>query len=618
MGTHHHFARAPSSGRGTSQEPWYRATAQRVGGRSADLHEQRAARAAAQGPALPLGHALDRISIDPEKPARGAAGSPAEKALAGGEEANRSRPGAVDVPRLVSELPREALPHRDDMERSFGRSFAEVEAHTGPRATAACDRLGAAAFTHGGHVVFGGSPPSRSLVAHELTHVVQQEGGSTGGVSAAGDRFESQAERVGAAASRGERVSVGRDRGAPALQLFPEFEGASTRRVITDATQRVRDAPSSTATQIDTLHRGNIVETAPSAPGFVRITSATFNNAAGTPVTGYIGIPGTQPIGAQRQDYGAVVVNLVQSYTNVSVWSPDCEREGHFVTPYVLYVGDDAIAGLDAEWQAHRNLNTRTPGQQVEDVDNTHNAFFGKGTPNAVQVIAQAAIDAGLCTVDNVQAYVNDGPMNEGATRQNGRFGVDCSGFTAVAVALMGGLSAEDGPGLNLAATAYRPEGNAITQQGYTQVTVGQSVQHGDIASFMNSNHVVVLRTFVNNVQVPAAQAGGGSLAAARITLISESVGEATDATTAGVGRVTEQRNWMHVHTASATPGSRYSTTNVHQNGAATWTLFEPTGNETWQQLQNGGIQVNTTGTVRHLSIVRPPSHRPTTPQSEL
>ncbi len=73
---------------------------------------------------------------------------------------------------------------RIDMERKLGASFGGVRVHTGPEASALNDRLSARAFTTGKDIFLrdGGpaaaSAPERRLLAHELTHVVQQDGGS--------------------------------------------------------------------------------------------------------------------------------------------------------------------------------------------------------------------------------------------------------------------------------------------------------------------------------------------------------------------------------------------------------------------------------------------------------
>lgn len=69
---------------------------------------------------------------------------------------------------------------RGFMESRFGRGFGGVRVHTGPEAASAADSVSALAFTLGHNVVFAGGQYSphttagRHLLAHELTHVVQQ------------------------------------------------------------------------------------------------------------------------------------------------------------------------------------------------------------------------------------------------------------------------------------------------------------------------------------------------------------------------------------------------------------------------------------------------------------
>jgi hypothetical protein len=66
----------------------------------------------------------------------------------------------------------------------MGAEFRDVRVHTGPRAEALASGVQARAFTHGRDVVFGrgeyapGSSSGRRLMAHELTHVLQQSGRS--------------------------------------------------------------------------------------------------------------------------------------------------------------------------------------------------------------------------------------------------------------------------------------------------------------------------------------------------------------------------------------------------------------------------------------------------------
>lgn len=71
-------------------------------------------------------------------------------------------------------------PTRELMESRFGHQFADVRIHTGEHAAAAATAINAHAYTVGRDIVFGANrfdPVSRDgqrLLAHELTHVVQQ------------------------------------------------------------------------------------------------------------------------------------------------------------------------------------------------------------------------------------------------------------------------------------------------------------------------------------------------------------------------------------------------------------------------------------------------------------
>ena len=69
------------------------------------------------------------------------------------------------------------------MESRFGHDFSQVRVHADDQAALAARAIGAKAYTVGPDVVFGAGqyqPASRSglqLIAHELTHVLQQRGG---------------------------------------------------------------------------------------------------------------------------------------------------------------------------------------------------------------------------------------------------------------------------------------------------------------------------------------------------------------------------------------------------------------------------------------------------------
>jgi len=74
-------------------------------------------------------------------------------------------------------------PTRTFMESRFGHDFSRVRVHADDRAAESAGAIGARAYTLGSHIVFGtgryasGSSDGRRLLAHELTHVMQQSAG---------------------------------------------------------------------------------------------------------------------------------------------------------------------------------------------------------------------------------------------------------------------------------------------------------------------------------------------------------------------------------------------------------------------------------------------------------
>lgn len=91
------------------------------------------------------------------------------------------------------------------MEPRFRQDFSQVRVHTDARAAESARAVNALAYTVGRDVVFGtgqyapGTSEGRRLMAHELTHVVQQEGHSrlsaaSLAIGAQGDAFELEAQ----------------------------------------------------------------------------------------------------------------------------------------------------------------------------------------------------------------------------------------------------------------------------------------------------------------------------------------------------------------------------------------------------------------------------------------
>ncbi len=88
---------------------------------------------------------------------------------------------------------------------TLGDSFGDVRVHTDALASALARSVEARAFTTGSDIFFASgefrpqTASGRELIAHELTHVVQQRGAPTAGemvVSQPGDALEQEAERA--------------------------------------------------------------------------------------------------------------------------------------------------------------------------------------------------------------------------------------------------------------------------------------------------------------------------------------------------------------------------------------------------------------------------------------
>jgi hypothetical protein len=79
---------------------------------------------------------------------------------------------------------------RAPLESAFRADFGQVAIHTDGNAAQLTRQVQATAFTHGNNIYFSpgtydtGSAQGQHLLAHELTHVVQQQQGRAGGGSA--------------------------------------------------------------------------------------------------------------------------------------------------------------------------------------------------------------------------------------------------------------------------------------------------------------------------------------------------------------------------------------------------------------------------------------------------
>jgi hypothetical protein len=90
-----------------------------------------------------------------------------------GQAVNASLDGRIRAPNGGRPLPE---PVRNDMETMFNADFSAVRVHDGEQDRADAESFGARAFTHKHDIWLGrnGSVQDRGLLAHELTHVIQQ------------------------------------------------------------------------------------------------------------------------------------------------------------------------------------------------------------------------------------------------------------------------------------------------------------------------------------------------------------------------------------------------------------------------------------------------------------
>ncbi|MET0964982.1 MAG: DUF4157 domain-containing protein [Nakamurella sp.] len=129
---------------------------------------------------------------------------------------------------------------RDEMQGRLGHDFSDVRVHNDSRAHESAQSVNAHAYTVGSNVVFQrdkydpSSAEGKTMLAHELTHVVQQRSGPVDGSAAGGgikvsdpsDRFEREAsanaERVMSAPAPATAVAASPS--ATAIQRDEESE----------------------------------------------------------------------------------------------------------------------------------------------------------------------------------------------------------------------------------------------------------------------------------------------------------------------------------------------------------------------------------------------------------
>ena len=152
------------------------------------------------------------------------------------EPGETNRKAHTPVPSIVGEVLRSAVQPltpevRGFMEPRFGHDFGHVRVHADDKAAESARAVGARAFTVGHDVVFGAgqyaprTSAGRRLLAHELTHAVQQHNSRglpqrlpSQGHTGSDDPFEREAQQVTEELARGNSVRVRLRPSTPVIQ----------------------------------------------------------------------------------------------------------------------------------------------------------------------------------------------------------------------------------------------------------------------------------------------------------------------------------------------------------------------------------------------------------------
>ena len=120
------------------------------------------------------------------------------------------------------------------MEQSFGHDFSGVRVHADGKAAASADAVDALAYTVGQNVVFSAghyspqSPAGRALLAHELTHTIQQETASVG-TETESPALEQEASRTALDVLSERQPRVAHAAAAPGVQFLKVTPGGFGR-----------------------------------------------------------------------------------------------------------------------------------------------------------------------------------------------------------------------------------------------------------------------------------------------------------------------------------------------------------------------------------------------------
>ena len=144
---------------------------------------------------------------------------------------------------------------RSKMEAAFNQDLRDVRIHSDAAANEITRNLNATATTSGTDIFFGegryqpGSESGRTLLSHELTHVLQQKNSrltESESIGQEGDAFEQEADQISNAVNEGNNFSIETASAVPALQrqVAEAVSGA-----VSGATEALPEAAEAARTQ---------------------------------------------------------------------------------------------------------------------------------------------------------------------------------------------------------------------------------------------------------------------------------------------------------------------------------------------------------------------------------
>ncbi len=253
------------------------------------------------------------------------------------------------------------------MEPRFGQDFSRVRVHTDSKAAESARAVNALAYTIGQEIVFGGgqyfprSFAGRRLLAHELTHVVQQAHGG------AGSQPEQGADAAAAVVMRGEAVSPALLGGAlRSVQMKPDDPAGKPAEDMPTA------ASGSLLQALDKFGHNSTVLTGRHRE---RIDALAAEIAAGV---GPVGARATITISGHTDTSGDEKYNL-----SLGLKRANAAKAALEAALRAKKVGVDRIAGITSESVGEKNLAVETADNVKEPLNRRVMITVKIGGPSA-------------------------------------------------------------------------------------------------------------------------------------------------------------------------------------------------------------------------------------------